>query len=105
MAGEAKIDIDPAGVREILSGSKAAALAGDTAQRIAAFARQFGDREYKRSILVGPPDIIDGAAAVPVGSDSSFWHLFEYGSVQNSPQRPLTLGAMAAGVDFRESAR
>jgi hypothetical protein len=35
-----------------------------------------------------------------VAGDKSFWHLVEYGSINNAPYRPLTRGIRAIGMRF-----
>lgn len=40
---------------------------------------------------------------VAVATDDPFWHLLEYGSVNNPPYRPFTAAAENLGLDFHDT--
>lgn len=58
-------------------------------------------------IAVGATHIGPQGATVDIDWPSPFWHLIEFGSVNNPPYRPITRGAQNAGlkvIDKRGSA-
>lgn len=45
----------------------------------------------------------DDGQTITVGSDNPFFHLFEWGSVNNSPYAPLRRAVRAAGLRLEET--
>lgn len=99
------VSIDRAGVDKILQSPEAV----DVLRKAAGFAvreavdlapRGFGG--YRKTLRTGAAHVLDGAAAVDVESTSSFWHLVEFGSVNNPPRRVLQRAAQNTGLKFEE---
>lgn len=103
MTAAATFTVDPAGVRALLSGPPAVSHLTDRAHAIQTEAERIapgGFGGYKASLSVGPAVTRDGVAAVEVRSSSSFWHLVEYGSVNNVPHRVMERAVRASGLDY-----
>lgn len=80
---------NPAGLAEILNGPGAKGFLREAAEAGAAAVRAANpSADEREQIRVGVSS--DGDPAVV--TDSSFWHLFEYGSVNNPPYRPFARG-------------
>ena len=61
--------------------------------------------DYKASITWIPSRMTAKGFAGAYGSSSSFWHLVEYGSINNHPYRVLQKAARAAGLRFEDTGR
>jgi hypothetical protein len=57
----------------------------------------------KGDIVAEPARTRDGVMSARFGSTSSFWHLEEFGSINNRPYRTLTTAALTLGLRFEAS--
>lgn len=94
---------DPDGIKELLTSNQAM----DALTEVAAVVGQYVENampertgRHQRAIVTGPADVVDGVPGAYVGSESSTWHLIEYGSVNNAPHRPFARGVQQAGLTF-----
>lgn len=62
--------------------------------------------EYRDSLGITPAaERPDGTVAGELWSDSWYWHLVEYGSVNNPPHRVLEHAVTSSGLDFEDGPR
>lgn len=106
----ARFELDPRGILELLNDAPARAYVTELAAQGAAATEQaapFGRSapHYRDTIGSTPGESTPDGARATFYSGSSVWHIVEYGSVNNPPYRPLTRGALAIGVDFKEQGR
>lgn len=59
-------------------------------------------RRFDADMRVMPPRVIDGRVTVYVGTSWPLAHLFEFGSLNTPPLRPLTRAAQRSGLRFVE---
>lgn len=106
-----KFDLDRKGLLAILNGDDAVALvdraadaAADEARRIAPHGRGRG-RRFTDSIGTTSARRTARGAVGAVTTSDPFWHLVEFGSVNNPPYRPLTRAVKNVGLDFDDKGR
>lgn len=106
----ARFELDQRGILELLNDGPAVAYVTELAAQGAAAAEQAAPvgryaPHYRDTIGSTPGEATSDGAKATFYSSSSVWHIVEYGSVNNPPYRPLTRGALAIGVDFKEQSR
>lgn len=98
---------DVSGATEALASSDAVDVVNDLTDRIANDARSNAPQGTtgmaQRSIDSLPATVADGVATGIVYSDDPFWHLIEYGSVNNDPYRPISRAAMDNAGEFTDA--
>lgn len=94
-----------AGIEQVARGRQLGEFVGKLADRVLAEARRSAPvttGDYRDSLASGPADLtVDGWEA-QVGSSDPFWHLVEFGSVNNPPYRVLSNAVTAAGLEFED---
>lgn len=102
-----KFTVDDAGLERLLSDMGAAAFAREVGEQVA----KEWERNDPRSRPGGhkPPELSvemdreHGVAVANVTTPDPFWHIIEYGSVNNRPYRPATRAAASVGLDFKDT--
>lgn len=97
-----RVELYDAGIRAVLTGPQVAAHVSMVAARGAGLVKARGANR-KGSIVSTPARNEGGTLRATFGSTSSFWHLEEFGSVNNGPYRSLTNAANRLGLrmEFR----
>lgn len=103
-----ELELDPAGLLELLNGDEAREFVSGIARQAAEEADRIAQTtnapvDYKRSIGATEAEATPNGAQATVYSTSSFWHWPEFGTVHMPPSRPLTSGVVSTGVDLVES--
>lgn len=100
-----RFEPNPHGIHKVGTGPGVIALVNRNAGYVLESARATpdADAEYLRSLGKTPAAVDrDGTVAASVYSDSPFWHLFEFGSINNAPIRPLSRAVTDTGLRFEE---
>jgi hypothetical protein len=100
-------ELNPEAIKELLSSPEAVAALGTATKVVEQNVRKAAPRRtgaYQDSITSGVR-MEDGMPVGFVGSTSPFWHLVEFGSVNNQPYRPLARGAEASSLDYQSLGR
>lgn len=92
-----------AGIARLAKGPGVTGFVNKNAQRVLQNAKADGsvDVEYRASLSMTPA-VVGSDEPAKVHSDSPFWHLFEFGSINNPPYRPLTNAVRDAGLKFED---
>lgn len=104
-AASFRFTLDPTGVKKLARGPEVTAFVNKNARRVLeqAKATPIVPRWYLASLTMEPAVAGTRDPVAKVRAGSSFWHLFEYGSVNNPPYRPLTRAVIDAGLKFEEN--
>lgn len=102
--------VNPDGLHELLTGPGAAKHLTDTAKALADEAERLtpvgsSNRHAAETLTSTGAEIENGELVARAGSTYPFWHLIEFGSVNNPPYRPLTRAAENLGLDFTDSGK
>lgn len=63
------------------------------------YARQYTPAHTEKDkVVTSPARVVDDKAVGYIGSNSSIWHILEFGSVNNPPYRPLTRAVESVGL-------
>lgn len=107
--GRFRFTQDRAGIARLMRGreighhvDRAAQAAADAARAHAPVGPGLGSGSYEDSIRAEPARLGPDGWSAELVSDDPFWHLIEFGSVNNPPYRPLTRGTQDAGLDFTD---
>lgn len=104
MAASVRVEINQAGINAVLTSSQVAAHVTMVAARGAGLVKARGAN--RKGEIVSTPARRRGATLqATFGSTSSFWHLEEFGSVNNGPYRSLTNAANSLGLRLEMSGR
>lgn len=96
-----RFNLNQAGIRRVAQGAGVTRFVNTNARRVLQQAKATPgvDDEFLASLAMVPA--VEGSdAPATVESDSPFWHLHEYGSINNPPTRPLSRAVTDAGLEF-----
>ncbi|QXJ19611.1 hypothetical protein AGRA3207_000173 [Actinomadura graeca] len=109
MAAGTRVEIDAAALRRVTADvamlGPELSLAGRRIAIAASATTPPGGRRTRRfdaQMTITPPRAASGRAVVYVGTSWPLAHLFEFGSLNTPPLRPLTRAAQASGLRFEE---
>lgn len=96
---------NPAGISDLLRGRQVGEFVDSAAGRVLDSARakapvHTGD--YKASLDRTAAELDGDTWSAVVYTDDPFWHLIEFGSVNNRPYRTLSQAVTDAGLDFED---
>lgn len=102
-----RFELNPASYEELARSPEMRGFVSDLAQSVLERARGLAPvgmprGAYKRSLVATPATETSDGVTASVGSTSSFWHLVEFGSVNNRPYRVLETAARQSGLRFEE---
>lgn len=101
----ARFEYKPDAARELKRSVQMLVLEQQIGRRVADLAkRHIRMAEYRRTLAV-KGRVEDGEQVVRVGTDWSFAHLDEFGSVNNTPSRGLTKAAEQFGLKVQSKGR
>lgn len=98
----AEFTLEPVGLLALLNDTEARGFVEQLAQKGAEETRRLTPPRLAKTIGSTPAETTSEGAKATFYNDSSFWHLVEFGSINNSPLRPLTRAAQSIGTRFEE---
>jgi hypothetical protein len=99
---------NPGAIDELITSDQAGAFLVDAAGKVKAETERVAPHHtgyYGGTIAVGSPRLEDGKLVVDVYSTDFAASIIEFGSMNNPPYRPLTLGATNLGLEVKDTGK